>query len=155
MCEFIKINVKDDVVVLLNDSKKGDIIKVDAKEIEVLQDTPKGHKIAIKNIEKDNVVLKYGYSIGKAIGLAGLIRFYQVEKTEDGYVGYDFNGNGYNVFDTPEVLEFMYNVNKKYEIKNEEYIKEILSEKSLWGEDLSVYTGMVESVYENLKDMGI
>ncbi len=89
------------------------------------------------------------------IGLAGLIRFYQVEKTEDGYVGYDFNGNGYNVFDTPEVLEFMYNVNKKYEIKNEEYIKEILSEKSLWGEDLSVYTGMVESVYENLKDMGI
>ena len=49
MCEFIKINVKDDVVVLLDDSKMGDIIKVDDKEIQILQDTPKGHKIAIKN----------------------------------------------------------------------------------------------------------
>ena len=29
MCEFIKINVKDDVVVLLDDSKMGDTIKVD------------------------------------------------------------------------------------------------------------------------------
>ena len=47
MCEFIKINVKDDVVVLLDDSKMGDIIKVDDKEIQILQDTPKGHKIAI------------------------------------------------------------------------------------------------------------
>ena len=28
MCEFIKINVKDDVVVLLDDSKMGDTIKV-------------------------------------------------------------------------------------------------------------------------------
>ena len=66
MCEFIKINVKDDVVVLLDDSKMGDTIKVDDKAIQILQDTPKGHKIAIKNIDKDNDVLKYGYSIGKA-----------------------------------------------------------------------------------------
>ena len=53
MCEFIKINVKDDVVVLLDDSKMGDTIKVDDKAIQILQDTPKGHKIAIKNIDKD------------------------------------------------------------------------------------------------------
>ena len=88
------------------------------------------------------------------VGLAGLIRFYQIEKTENGYVGKDFNGFEYKVFDTPEVLEFMYNVNKKYEVKNEEYVREILSETKLWGEDLSVYTGMVDEVCQNLKNMG-
>lgn len=89
------------------------------------------------------------------IGLAGLIRFYMVEKTENGFVGKDFNNAEYKVFDTPEVLDFMYNINKKYEVKNEEYVREILREETLWGEDLSLYTGMVETVYENLKDMGI
>ena len=88
------------------------------------------------------------------VGLAGLIRFYQIEKTENGYVGKDFKGFEYKVFDTPEVLEFMYNVNKKYEVKNEEYVREILSETKLWGEDLSVYTGMVDEVCQNLKNMG-
>ena len=44
MCEFIKINVKDDVVVLLDDSKMGDIIKVDDKEIQILQILLKGIK---------------------------------------------------------------------------------------------------------------
>ena len=78
----------------------------------------------------------------------------QIEKTENGYVGKDFNGSEYKVFDTPEVLEFMYNVNKKYEVKNEEYVREILSETKLWGEDLSVYTGMVDEVCQNLKNMG-
>ncbi len=48
----------------------------------------------------------------------------------------------------------MYNVNKKYEVKNEEYVREILSETKLWGEDLSVYNGMVDGVCQNLKNMG-
>ncbi len=65
MCEFIKINVKDDVVVLLEDSKMGDTIKVDDKEIQILQDTPKGHKIAIKNIDRDNEVLEYKFESKK------------------------------------------------------------------------------------------
>ena len=88
------------------------------------------------------------------VGLAGLIKFYQIEKNESGYAGKDFNGSEYKVFDTPEVLEFMYNVNKKYEVKNEEYVREILSETKLWGEDLSVYNGMVDGVCQNLKNMG-
>lgn len=93
MCEFIKINVKDDVVVLLNDSKKGDIIKIDDKEIQVLQDTPKGHKIAIKNIKKDNDVLKYGYSIGKAkedIKIGEWVHSHNIKTGLDGILDYKF-----------------------------------------------------------------
>ena len=93
MCEFIKINVKDDVVVLLEDSKMGDTIKVDNKEIQILQDTPKGHKIAIKNIDRDNEVLKYGYSIGKAkedIKAGQWVHSHNIKTGLDGILEYKF-----------------------------------------------------------------
>ncbi len=93
MCEFIKINVKDDVVVLLEDSKMGDTIKVDDKEIQILQDTPKGHKIAIKNIDRDNEVLKYGYSIGKAkedIKVGQWVHSHNIKTGLDGILEYKF-----------------------------------------------------------------
>ena len=87
------------------------------------------------------------------VGLAGLLRFYQIEKTEDGYIGRDFNGNEYKVFDTPEVLEFMNDANAKFEEKNEEYVRYVLSESKLWGEDLTKYLNIVEVVSEKLQSM--
>ncbi len=87
------------------------------------------------------------------IGLAGLLRFYQIEKVDNVYVGYDFKGNEYKVFDTPEVLEFMSEANSKYEDKNEEYVKYILSESKLWGEDLSIYLNIVEVVLDKMREM--
>ncbi|MGL5695015.1 MAG: tagaturonate reductase [Peptostreptococcaceae bacterium] len=85
------------------------------------------------------------------IGLAGLLRFYQVEKTEQGYIGKDFNKNEYKVFDTPEVLEFMCEINSRFENKNEEYVRCVLSESKLWDEDLSQYLNIVEVVTKNLE----
>ncbi|ADL51989.1 UxaA family hydrolase [Clostridium cellulovorans] len=66
MHRIVKINHDDDVVVLLEDSTIGEVIVADEQEIKLLNDIPKGHKVAIKNIEKGQDVLKYGYSIGKA-----------------------------------------------------------------------------------------
>ena len=66
MCKCIKIHKEDDVVVLLADGVLGESIQIDSTEIKLLQDTPKGHKIAVKEIAKNKDVLKYGYSIGKA-----------------------------------------------------------------------------------------
>lgn len=66
MHKIIKINHDDDVVVLLEDGKTGEIISTDNQEIKLLNDVAKGHKIAVKNIEKGQDVLKYGYSIGKS-----------------------------------------------------------------------------------------
>ncbi|MEE0725163.1 MAG: UxaA family hydrolase, partial [Clostridium saudiense] len=63
MSQFIKISKEDDVVVLLADGVKGDTISLDDNNITLLQDTPKGHKVAVKEISKGNDVLKYGYSI--------------------------------------------------------------------------------------------
>lgn len=94
MSQFIKINTKDDVVVLLKEFKKDEIINIDNKSINVLQDTPKGHKIAIKNIIKDSDILKYGYSIGKAkedIKEGEWIHSHNMKTGLDGILDYDFN----------------------------------------------------------------
>ena len=96
MSKFIKINKEDNVVVLLADGVKGDIIRIDDKEIILLQDTPKGHKIAIKEISKGNDVLKYGYSIGKAkedIKVGKWIHSHNMSTGLDGILEYEFNKN--------------------------------------------------------------
>ncbi len=63
---FIKINPADSVVVCLRPFSKGEKVTVDGKEIEVLQDTPAGHKILIKDAPKGTDIIKYGYPIGHA-----------------------------------------------------------------------------------------
>lgn len=67
MKEFIKINPKDNVIILLRNYKKDEIIKIDENEIRVLQDTMKGHKIALKILDKGKNIIKYGMPIGYAL----------------------------------------------------------------------------------------
>ncbi|MGL5695016.1 MAG: UxaA family hydrolase [Peptostreptococcaceae bacterium] len=96
MCQYIKINKEDDVVVLLANGIKGDIIIIDEKEIRLLEDTPKGHKVAIKCIKKGQGILKYGYSIGKAkddINIGEWIHSHNMKTGLEGILEYEFNNN--------------------------------------------------------------
>jgi len=63
---FLKINPADSVVVCLEPIAKGTVIEVDGKKVEVLQDTPMGHKILIKDAPEGTDIIKYGYPIGHA-----------------------------------------------------------------------------------------
>ena len=63
---FLKINPADSVVVCLAPKKKGDIIEIDGKQIIILQDTPAGHKVLIKDVKEGENIIKYGYPIGHA-----------------------------------------------------------------------------------------
>lgn len=63
---FLKINKADSVVVCLRPFHQGEIIHVDGKDIEVLQDTPAGHKILIDDAPAGTNIIKYGYPIGHA-----------------------------------------------------------------------------------------
>ena len=63
---FLKINPADSVVVCLRPMSKGEIIEVDGKQVEVLQDTPAGHKILIDDAPNGTDIIKYGYPIGHA-----------------------------------------------------------------------------------------
>lgn len=67
MKRYIKINQADNVaVILVDDAKKGEVIEVDGNAIELLQDTVRGHKVALKPIAEGELVVKYGFPIGHA-----------------------------------------------------------------------------------------
>ncbi|MDD6817936.1 MAG: altronate dehydratase family protein [Prevotellaceae bacterium] len=63
---YLQISPIDTVVVCLTPHKTGDIITVNGKQITICQDTPAGHKILIKDTQKDEDIIKYGYPIGHA-----------------------------------------------------------------------------------------
>ena len=62
----IKINPSDSVAVALVELKKGEKVTVDRKEIELKTDIPAGHKFSLKEIKKDENIIKYAYPIGHA-----------------------------------------------------------------------------------------
>ena len=60
MKEFIKINECDNVIIALRDYKKDEVIDLEDEKITLLEDINRGHKIAIKNINKgENIVKKF------------------------------------------------------------------------------------------------
>jgi altronate hydrolase len=63
---FIKINPADSVVVCLRSMTKGEIIEIDNKKVELLQDTPAGHKVLLEDAPEGKDIIKYGYPIGHA-----------------------------------------------------------------------------------------
>ena len=65
MSKYLQIHPEDNVVVCLQEMKKGDCITLsDGRNIEVTDDVPAGHKLAIKDIANGENVVKYGYAIG-------------------------------------------------------------------------------------------
>lgn len=67
MKEFIKINECDNVIIVLRDYKKDEVIDLEDAKITLLEDINRGHKIAIKNINKGENIVKYGLPIGYAL----------------------------------------------------------------------------------------
>lgn len=66
MSKFIKIDIKDNVVITLDAYSKGDKIVLGDDTLTVLCDIPKGHKIATGIIEAGTPIIKYGEVIGIA-----------------------------------------------------------------------------------------
>lgn len=103
---FIKINPADSVVVCLRNYNKGEKINIGDSTITVLQDTPMGHKILIKNTQAGENIIKYGYPIGHA--------------KEDLKVGQWVNENNLNT-NLSGKLSYEYKpVNEKLQIEKED-----------------------------------
>lgn len=66
---FIQIHSKDNVAVALEDVKKGSDVIINGlfQRMEVLENIPFGHKIALEDIEKGGMVIKYSAPIGHAV----------------------------------------------------------------------------------------
>lgn len=61
---FIKVNEKDNVVIAVNDIKKGTVILDDVVSS---SDIPQAHKIALVDIKKNEPIIRYGVILGYAI----------------------------------------------------------------------------------------
>lgn len=66
MNKIFVINKKDNVAVALTELQKGETLQNGNSSISVLEDVPKGHKIALYDIPQGAGVIKYGYPIGRA-----------------------------------------------------------------------------------------
>lgn len=67
MREFIQIHEQDNVVVTLRNFRQGETLAVGGDIIALLQNVPRGHKIAVRLIAEGEPVIKYGYPIGHAV----------------------------------------------------------------------------------------
>ena len=56
----------DNVLMIATTLKKGDAVRIEDKEVEILQDLSLGHKLAARTIEAGEVVTKYNFPIGVA-----------------------------------------------------------------------------------------
>ncbi|EAI8847159.1 UxaA family hydrolase [Campylobacter jejuni] len=59
---YIIVNEKDNVATALRDFKKGEKVA----NIELLNDIVSGHKFALKDIKKDEIIIKYAEAIASA-----------------------------------------------------------------------------------------
>lgn len=63
----LKINPKDNVCTALERMSAGYKDVLEGEELVIVTDVPYGHKIAVRDIKKDELVIKYGEVIGKAV----------------------------------------------------------------------------------------
>ena len=66
MNKLVQITPKDMVAVALQPLAAGESINYAAGEVTPLSDSPMGHKVALRDIEKGEPVIKYGFPIGSA-----------------------------------------------------------------------------------------
>lgn len=64
--DFLWLNPQDNVVVALRPIEEGEIIEVSGNRIHVNENIMTGHKIAIRPIAIQTMVIKYGEEIGAA-----------------------------------------------------------------------------------------
>lgn len=92
--DWIKIKDKDTVAVALKELKKGNIETVDDREIKLLDNIPFGHKFAIKDIKKDDDIIKYGEPIGHAtenIQVGSHIHTHNLKTNLNDIISYEYN----------------------------------------------------------------
>lgn len=92
MKQAIRINPTDNVAVALADQKKGSVIDVEGQVVTLLTDVPAGHKLALKDINEGENVIKYGFPIGHAlhdISTGSLLDHNDIKSNLKGEINYD------------------------------------------------------------------
>lgn len=99
MQDFIKINKDDNVAVALKPIAKGTTLNVSGIEVTTIEDIPQGHKFVIKEIKKDDPVIKYGFRIGIAqadISVGAWVHTHNLKTGLGELLEYTYNPDGHN-----------------------------------------------------------
>ena len=67
MRKVLILDPRDNIAVCLADLAEGDVIKQDDITITVKNKIPRGHKIATREIAKNDGIIKYGERMGHAV----------------------------------------------------------------------------------------
>lgn len=65
MNRSFRLNKKDNVAVVLFDAVPGDVLDFGDVSVTVTEPVPYGHKVALTDIRKDELIYKYGFAIGR------------------------------------------------------------------------------------------
>lgn len=94
---YVKLHERDTVIIALKNIKSGEqIVLEDGSAIEIKHDIPKGHKIAAININEEEHVYKFGYSIGVAkepINQGEWIHTHNLRTGLQGTLSYEYKPN--------------------------------------------------------------
>ena len=95
MSRFLQIHPQDNVVVCLEEVKKGESLNISGSEtVTAADDIPAGHKIAIKDIKSGSDIIKYGYAIGHAtedITVGRWVHTHDIKTNLEGILDYKYN----------------------------------------------------------------
>lgn len=118
---YIKINPNDNVAVALKTIEIGeDVLGVKATDV-----IPKGHKIALLDIEVDEDVIKYGYPIGhatKSINKGEHIHVHNVKTNLNDTLEYKYEPNLNDIPKISKTFKGYKRLNGKVGIRNEVWI---------------------------------
>jgi altronate hydrolase len=92
--KVLKINEKDNVAVVLADIKKGEVIELGGTVVTAAEDIEKGHKIAFYDIQTNENVIKYGFSIGhatKPISAGEYVHTHNIKTNLEGILDYSYS----------------------------------------------------------------
>ncbi len=109
MAEFIKINVADNVAVAIHDVGTGGSFDIDGVQITPSEKIPAGHKIALRDMQEGENVVKYGFPIGHLltpVKQGGLIDHTNLKTNLDGLLEYTYEPDLTEIRATRNIVKF-------------------------------------------------
>ncbi len=118
MPAYLQIHPTDTVAVALEDLRAGNTLQIGDTTLTLVQDIPAGHKIALQDFQPGDIVLKYGFPIGRVLSqitAGSLVNETNIKTNLDGLQEYTYRPQPIPPTETAEPLTF-----KGYRRKNGE-----------------------------------
>ncbi|MCE1200316.1 MAG: altronate dehydratase family protein [Marinilabiliales bacterium] len=93
MSKFIILHPADNVAVCLEKGTRGERVEIAGQILSLADEIPVGHKVALRSLEKDQHIFKYGYPIGhatEAIAAGSHVHVHNLKTNLSGTLDYAF-----------------------------------------------------------------